>query len=302
MKENIPKKIIKMKEIMRLFFKYEVDVIPVIDNKNKFKGFLDKNLIIQDATDSGFIEKSFFKIIGKYLIYPQEEKFLLLVSKLNDDTGLPVIDKKGNFLFLWFKKDLLNHYYTYPKEKLKKSEEENIYREILKSLPFNILLTDSAYKIIFINNNFLKEFDFEENILLNHRISKFFPNINKIFTDSNLFPKIHKMQYRHVDWFYVILNYNSTYIYIFSLKEEKFKKHDKEKLFSIDKLDIKTMSKNKQVDADDSQSLPQVIENQETEIIKKTLQENDWNVTKAATILNIPRQTLQYKISKYKII
>ncbi|MBU1077996.1 MAG: hypothetical protein KKH98_11930, partial [Spirochaetes bacterium] len=59
--EDSPKKIIRMKEIMRLFFKYEVDVLPVVDKKDKFKGFVDKNLVLQDATDSTFIEKPFSK-------------------------------------------------------------------------------------------------------------------------------------------------------------------------------------------------------------------------------------------------
>ncbi len=49
---TIDPKIIKIKDIMRLFFKYDIDALPVLDKKNKFKGLIDKNLIIQDATYS----------------------------------------------------------------------------------------------------------------------------------------------------------------------------------------------------------------------------------------------------------
>ncbi len=298
------RKVIKMKEIMRLFFKYDIEVLPVVDGRDKFKGFINKNLIIQNATDSGFIDKLFPKLISKYLTYPNEKEFLLLVSRLSDDNNFPVIDNKGNYLFLWFKKDLLNHYYNISlNEGKNQTQKDDMFKGIVKCLPLNIVLTETTGKIIFINDNFLSEFDFEEDILIKQNINKFFPKINKIFIDSNLYPKIHSFLYRHVNWYYVIIKYKSVYVYMFSLYKEKLLTHDKDNIFSIDKPEIKEKTKKIiKVETTKIKPLPDIIENQEKDILIKTLNESDWNITHAAKILEIPRQTLQYKISKYKIV
>ena len=299
------KKNIRIKDIMRLFFKYEIDSLPVLDKKNNFKGLINKEAIIRDATDAGFIDKSFSKLTNKYLFYPDEEKFLIFISNLSEQFKFPVIDVKGEFLFLWDKKKLLNSYYNLSaKDKKFDMTADMFYKKILNILPFNILLTDSENKIIFANESFLRNFDFNRTILLEHNLNNFFPTINNILTKQNLFPKTHSITYRHIKWYYTFLKYNSSFIYIFSLTEEKLKIHDRDFLFSVDSLEIRSkrgkyQNQNKKQIA---KSLPNIIKNQETDIIKKVLEKNEWNITKAAKELNIPRQTLQYKISKYKII
>lgn len=45
----------------------------------------------------------------------------------------------------------------------------------------------------------------------------------------------------------------------------------------------------------------QVVEETEINLIKSALQQSDGNIKQAATLLKIPRQTLQYKIRKYKL-
>ncbi|NLY09013.1 MAG: sigma 54-interacting transcriptional regulator [Tissierellia bacterium] len=49
-------------------------------------------------------------------------------------------------------------------------------------------------------------------------------------------------------------------------------------------------------------SLTESVENFEKQLIKGTLQETSWNITKTAEILKIPRTTLNYKIKNYKLI
>jgi arginine utilization regulatory protein len=50
-----------------------------------------------------------------------------------------------------------------------------------------------------------------------------------------------------------------------------------------------------------SQSLKDMMEQVEREMIYAALEESGMNVTKAAQALDIPRQTLQYKMAKYRI-
>ena len=48
-------------------------------------------------------------------------------------------------------------------------------------------------------------------------------------------------------------------------------------------------------------SLKETIENTEKNLIEKALKKSDYNISYAAELLKIPRQTLQYKISKYNL-
>ena len=210
--------IIRMKDIMRLFFKYDIDALPLLDKKDKFKGFINKDIIIQDATDSEYIDRPFSKFISKYLSYPDEEKFLFFVSNLVEDFKFPVIDTKGELLFLWDKKKLLNSYYNISKkENSPEKSDEQPYKEVLNILPFHILMTDHEGSIFFINKRFIKDFDFEDNILMGQKLNKIFPNINMINVRQNLFPKIFNITYRHLKWYYIILKSRAAFIYIFSL-------------------------------------------------------------------------------------
>lgn len=51
----------------------------------------------------------------------------------------------------------------------------------------------------------------------------------------------------------------------------------------------------------ETKSLNTALEKLELDIIKKALIETDYNITKTAEMIDIPRQTLQYKIKKYKL-
>lgn len=301
----IIKKIIKMKDIIRLFFKYDVEFIPVLDKKNKFVGLIKKDLLIQDATEGEFIERPFMKFIDKYLSYPNEETFLTFVTNLSENCKFPVIDRKGEFLFLWDKKKLLNSYYNISvKEKEEDPADDMFYKEILNHLPFDIVLTDIKNKILFANKSFIKNFDFQQDILIDNNINKFFPTINMVLSSQNFYPKVHSITYRHLKWYYTVLKFRMTCIYIFSLMEERLKIHGKDYLFLSDNSENKVTEKKNKINQKEpkNNSLPDVIKNKETDIIKKVLQDNEWNISKAANILKIPRQTLQYKISKYKLI
>ena len=57
------------------------------------------------------------------------------------------------------------------------------------------------------------------------------------------------------------------------------------------------------VDPRDNQfhSLPEAIENMESNIIQQVFTITGGNISKAATLLKIPRETLRYKIAKYNI-
>ncbi|SHM15281.1 regulatory protein, Fis family [Caldanaerovirga acetigignens] len=52
--------------------------------------------------------------------------------------------------------------------------------------------------------------------------------------------------------------------------------------------------------SDERLNLNEALEKVESELIKKAIRESEGNVTRAARMLGIPRQTLQYKLRKLK--
>ncbi|WP_284142967.1 helix-turn-helix domain-containing protein [Caloranaerobacter azorensis] len=47
--------------------------------------------------------------------------------------------------------------------------------------------------------------------------------------------------------------------------------------------------------------LREAVEETERSIIYEALKKTDWNITKTSELIRIPRQTLQYKMKKYKL-
>jgi len=297
-KEVKHKKGAKIKDIIRLFFKYDIDAIPVVDNKNNFKGLIFKKNIIEYSGEVAFIEKSFSTVSDKFLFFPEESEFLQFISKLNDSIEFPVINLKGILLYLWRKKDLLNLYYSITRDTIKSSRESTgiDFEKIVNILPINFIIVNSKNKIIFASKAFLENLDFKKEILINQSVLKIFPRLTIIRTKNSLYPKVHKIKYQHQDWYYTILNLESTgtmkgyYVYIFSTTRY---------MLSSERDELKV--KEEPLLTKEHKSLNEIIELQEKEMIQKVLEENEWNISQAARILKIPRQTLQYKISKYKI-
>jgi len=299
-KENITfekketSKTAKIADIIRLFFKYEIDFIPVIDSKNSFKGLILKNDLIDNSGDLSFIEKSFTLVLQNFLKVPNESEFLQIISKIKEETEFPVINLKGQVVHLWQKKNLLNVFYGISKSISKTETPEDVnFHNLLYNLPLKLIILNSKNKIIFATKLFLEKLDFKKELLLNQNITKFFPKINTERIPNSFYPKFYKIKYQHKDWYYTIFKIedSSQYAYIFTESENI--NFDSEIFPRNETKEIETQKL--------KEPLPEIIENREKEIIEKTLKETDWNISEASRILKIPRQTLQYKISKYKI-
>ena len=52
----------------------------------------------------------------------------------------------------------------------------------------------------------------------------------------------------------------------------------------------------------DLEPLTEMVDKYEKMIIEEVMESTDYNVTKSAKLLNVPRQTLQRKVKKYNII
>ncbi len=290
----------KFKDIIRIFFQYDIEALPVIDNRNKLRGLIFKNDIIDNAGEISFIDKNFTSASAdKFINLPDESEFLLFISKIDDHTEFPVINLSGEVIHLWKKKDILNIYYSISKEKQKMGIDKDFidFEKIINILPLNILIVNNKNIIEYVSDYFLETLDFKREILVNQPINKIFPTISIIRIKDTFYPRSHKLKYQHRDWYYFIFNTDRTgsnkIVYLFT---------ENKNMFESDIANVTIEEQIKPTQIKKGKPLAEIIENQEKELIKKTLKENDWNISESARLLKIPRQTLQYKISKYKII
>ena len=74
-------------------------------------------------------------------------------------------------------------------------------------------------------------------------------------------------------------------------------------IYDIEIIELKHLPKKFQTKEKTSKkfSLKETMETMEKGLIEKALKEADYNISHAAELLNIPRQTLQYKIGKYNL-
>ena len=77
-------------------------------------------------------------------------------------------------------------------------------------------------------------------------------------------------------------------------------------IYDVETIDVEHLPQKlkkyrKKVVSQSDKSLKDTLEETEKNIILETLKKTNWNVTHTAEILNIPRQTLQYKIGKYEL-
>lgn len=73
------------------------------------------------------------------------------------------------------------------------------------------------------------------------------------------------------------------------------------KTIDVEHLPQKLKNYRKKAVSQSNKSLKDILEETEKNIILETLKKTNWNVTHTAEMLSIPRQTLQYKIGKYKL-
>lgn len=72
-------------------------------------------------------------------------------------------------------------------------------------------------------------------------------------------------------------------------------------IIEVDNLSTKFKEYIKTLENPKSKSLNQILDDTEKALIIKALNKTNWNITKTAEYLQIPRQTLQYKMGKYNL-
>ena len=172
----------------------------------------------------------------------------------------------------------------------------SINEDPLKAVSSGKLRKDIYYRLNVLNISIppLRERKDDIPLLVNYNIAKYNKIFNKNvkYVSSHLYKKLERY-----DWPGNVRELENVIAYGLSavdkskeiLEFSDIKQKYNELISSNDDIDIKL------------EPLPKMVENFEKSIIEKALLQTDNNITKAAKILNVPRQTLQRKVKRYNL-
>ncbi|HAW49963.1 TPA: hypothetical protein DCX16_03315, partial [bacterium] len=93
-------------DLIRLFLKYPINAIPVVDEKKAIVGFISKQDIIASSQTTEDMNIPVEKIVDTHLNLFSSDNLQvlnLLIKNYNRIKKLPVIDKLGNIVGMWEK-------------------------------------------------------------------------------------------------------------------------------------------------------------------------------------------------------
>lgn len=173
----------------------------------------------------------------------------------------------------------------------------SINEEPLKAINSGKLRKDIYYRLNVLNINIppLRERKDDIPLLVNYYVAKY----NKVFNKNvKYISKDLCQKLKRYNWPGNVRELENIIAYglsVVDIKKKKLEFSDIKSKFN-ELLEIKDEAHIK------LEPLTKMVENYEKKLIEKALIQTEYNVTKASKILNIPRQTLQRKVKRYKLI
>ncbi len=318
--------IVDVSDLVRIFFKYPISYIPIVDENavgdTYLVGFLSRKKVLHYSSDKERLNKKFERIPDILIsreIYPEH------IWEFFEKSPIPVYNIFAKFIDMWQKNEInynLKHFiYTLQNNIVRdedKTKENHIDYEkikllemILTSLPFPIFALDPNGNGIFYNEHFLKDIvdkgPFKKTLALAEAYFK--EIVRKIIAESilqNLNTELMVWdweEYKKKVYITNLIENNQVYAYLFTflpMVEKKPSKNDIEKNHDYEtkpsnlmELIEEELNKNKNYD--------EIIDNIESQIIKDYLIKFNYNITNTASALKIKRTTLQNKIKRLNL-
>ncbi|GIX40758.1 MAG: hypothetical protein KatS3mg129_0491 [Leptospiraceae bacterium] len=321
--------IVQVSDLIKIFFKYPLSYIPLMDENPGgdiyLVGFLSKQKVLHYSSDKERLESRFERIPDFFIskeISPEH------IWEFFEKSPIPVYSIFAQFIETWDKQEinyhLKNFLYTVKNTDKEKNEaiQDNLESEknekyyllelILSTIPFPLFAININGNSIFYNEFFLKEIldkgPFKKTLALAE--SYFKELVKDIIADHIL--KNKNTDYMIWDWKKLnykiiisnliedneVIGYLLTFIAL-NLQSEKVQEKTPDLVVKDDNQLLtqhieKQLSKGKNYD--------EIIEDIESIIILNYLNKNNHNITHTAEELRIKRTTLQNKIKRYNII
>lgn len=296
-------------ELIRIFFKYPINYIPLLDQniggEKYIIGFLSRYKVFQFSTDKSRLEKKFNQIPEFFIEKKIQPEF---INEFFEKAPIPVYNIFAKYIESWEKnqinENLKNFLYIeapFLSEIKKLDEDTSIDKEkyeilegILSSIPLPLFAINHSGISVFYNQLFIKEIlekgPFKKTLALAEAYFKeviertIAENIKNNFDIDNI--QIFNEELKIKMIISNILNNNEVVGYLIIFLNEL----NQENLISF----VENHLKNKK-------TYDEILDLIEIKIINEFLKRNRYNISHTADFLNVNRTTLQNKIKRLNI-
>ncbi len=291
-------RILAPEELVRLFYRYPINGFPVLDDEYRFSGVVQKRYIVNSLPEFRANRMDTRRIIEKHVYCPAEGDIVRLIFGDRKIQPFPVLHRHGRYLGEW---SLSKFFQVFDTGTLSGLIE---YEQVFSGMPYPVLIIDERGLVLAGTAVFAQQF---------------FP-----VTDGQGERKKLKSLARKAGWDCedrtdgIRLQNGPGYVCHADLVpiEQKNGKRLQLALFGSsssprgeaagslageERADLDKAGALAQAHLPHEKTLVAAVENLEMTMIRNTLDECGFNVSWAAARLDIPRQTLQYKMVKYGI-
>ena len=275
-------KILEPEELVRLFYRYPINGFPVLDDEYRFSGIVQKRYIINSLHEFRANRMDTRRIIEKHVYCPSEGDIVRMIFGDRKIQPFPVLHRHGRFLGEW---QLSRFFQVFDSGDMTGLVE---YEQIFEALPGRIVVCDERSYVVMATAAFT------------HAIAPVIPGRRlrssldqggwqcKEEGESVILERGKKQGYAGTAIQVDQKNGKTVFIYEFFplVRESQPRVAPVERNHTVEPV---------------SETLVDAVEELELRMIRDALLECNSNISQTAASLDIPRQTLQYKMAKYGI-
>jgi transcriptional regulator with PAS, ATPase and Fis domain len=277
-------------QLARLFYKYPLNGFPILDDSYNFSGVLQKRYIVNSINEFRSSRMDARRIIEKHVYYPSEGEIVRMIFGDRKIQEFPVLHRHGFLMGVW---ELSSFFRIFDKQPF--SGYLN-FRKIFNVMPFPVFITDEKERLLTFNAamSAASGLTWDENTNIGRRLVRVFESIawELLPRDAN-----------HGE----VTTPDGDYKYRNALVEQENGKELTLYILLAESAAVSPSAQkvNPQADSCSSvqgaSSLNGAVEALEKKMIQDAMHIHENNISQAAIALDLPRQTLQYKLAKYRI-
>lgn len=134
-------------ELIRLFLKYPISSIIIVDEKERVIGFISRQDIIASSGRQADISISIEEVIKHHLNPVNEEDISSLKFLLRNFARIkriPIMDRRGNIVDMWERFHVITAWEG-------EVERADSYSKIFDHFPAGVVITSAEHKIVYLN-------------------------------------------------------------------------------------------------------------------------------------------------------
>jgi DNA-binding protein Fis len=317
-----------LEKLMKLYYQKHSSLLAVVENSGILVGVIYKEKLVRKLSDLEINpDEDILSVLKSLIDLPLADEFLPILEKNKE---ISVINLKGEYVADWGKLEIIKALEKIPIPNINKFKPQKISSQkdkqldwfkdmLLENIQHPLYVTDLNGKTLFYN------YQFKENIIKYKKIQNI-KNCEKFFLDVNRKLVAHMLtkgitltrpqrgleRINNYDFIMIPLEKASQargYLYEFLPKGEailtyrepskSISKLSTQKTANIDSLEDHI--KSRLFSAEKKIHLTEILHDFEKEIISICMENFKNNISHTAKFLNIPRQTLQFRIKKLKI-